>query len=475
MKPSFLLCLLLPLVASACTAQQTPPQPPQLGEHTLLLTIETLPWRETKWRTVPVRQLEDLPGYDVTKVDAGFSTYGGLLSKKAEATGFFHVQKVGGRWWMVDPEGYLFLNRGMNAVGMSSSEPARTAFAKKFGTKEQWAIQTGQLLRDSGFNGAANWSDDDTLNRVPNRLPYTPSWNFMGTYKKERHVWSATPGKSAYPGDAIFVFDKEFPDFCDRHAQQLTAFKDDPYLIGHFSDNELPFFKNSLDNFLKLDHEDPGYKAALSWLQQQHGAKASDADITDDDRQKFVALVGEKYFSIVSKAIKKYDPNHMYLGSRFHGNVMDQPLFMQTVGPYIDAVSINYYGQWTPRAERIAKWASNTGRPFIITEFYTKSADTGMENKSGAGWVVKTQHDRGLFYEQFVLGLIECRNCVGWHWFKYLDNDPAAPGDPSNTNSNKGIETAQYEPYTPLLDLMKRVNERTYSLADYFDTHPTTP
>ena len=59
---------------------------------------------------------------------------------------------------------------------------------------------------------------------------------------------------------------------------------------------------------------------------------------------------------------------------------------------------------------------------------------------------------------------------VGWDWFKYMDNDPNDKGaDPSNRDSNKGILNNRYEPYSPLLAAMKQINERVYSLADYFD------
>ncbi len=96
--------------------------------------------------------------------------------------------------------------------------------------------------------------------------------------------------------------------------------------------------------------------------------------------------------------------------------------------------------------------------------------DSGMSNTGGAGWVVKTQRDRGLFYENFTLGLLESKVCVGWDWFKYMDNDPSdTKADPSNRDSNKGILNNRYEPYDPLLEAMKRINERTFSLVDYFD------
>ena len=93
-----------------------------------------------------------------------------------------------------------------------------------------------------------------------------------------------------------------------------------------------------------------------------------------------------------------------------------------------------------------------------------------MANTTGAGWLVKSQAERGLFYQNFTLALLESQTCVGWHWFKYMDNDPAdASTDPSNKDSNKGIFNARYEPYQPLLDAMRELNERVYPLIQHFD------
>jgi hypothetical protein len=51
-----------------------------------------------------------------------------------------------------------------------------------------------------------------------------------------------------------------------------------------------------------------------------------------------------------------------------------------------------------------------------------------------------------------------------------MDNDPAdTTTDPSNRDSNKGIVTIRYEPYSPLLQRMKTINSNLYPLADFFD------
>lgn len=432
--------------------------------------IETKPWRSDKWRLVPTRTPESLPGLALQKTDQGLSRYGGQLARKVAATGFFRAQKVGARWWMVDPDGHLFLNVAVNAVGPEPTPKTRAALKQKFGDEAGWAAQTVALLRENGFNGSGSWSNDAVLQRVAAPLPYTPRWNFTGTYRAQRRKYGVLPLPTVDSAKTVPLFDAEWEEFCDSHARQIAATKDSPFLVGHFSDNELPFSLRALENYLALSAEDPGHQAALKWLRDKHGVAATIGDISDDDRQNFVAMVGQRYFSTVSRAIKKYDPNHLYLGTRFHANVMNQPLFMRAAGRYLDVVSINYYGTWTPQPNRMREWTANSGKPFLITEFYAKGEDTGMPNTGGAGWVVRTQRDRGLFYEQFALGLLESRNCVGWHWFKYSDNDPEnQSADASNRDSNKGIVTATFEPFTPLLASMKRINQRVYGLADYFD------
>jgi hypothetical protein len=133
-----------------------------------------------------------------------------------------------------------------------------------------------------------------------------------------------------------------------------------------------------------------------------------------------------------------YDPDHMYLGTRLYSSEKNVPEFMKVAGKNVDVLSINYYGAWTPSQKNMQQWTETSGRPFMITEFYTKGEDSKLGNISGADWLVKTQEDRGKAYQNFCLGLLESKNCVGWHWFKYMDNDPTeANAEPSNTDANK--------------------------------------
>jgi hypothetical protein len=433
-------------------------------------TVEVAVKPGAQWVAYPTRTLADLPDAAAIKPETGLSQYGGLASRREKATGFFHTAKVDGRWWLVDPDGCLFLHKGVTSVNLLRTPGAQTAWKKKFGSETNWVERTTSLLRENGFNGLGAWTDTEHMRTANPPLVYTRIWNFMSSYGKKRGGTFQQPGHTGYPGDCIFVFDPDFEKFCDEHAKPLAADKDDPWLLGHFSDNEMPLRPGALTDYLALPPSDPGHQAALKWLQARHGPAATAHDVQPADLPVFLEFVVDRYFRIVSRAIKKSDPNHLYLGSRFHGSDLRFPEIFRAAGPHLDVVSVNYYRAWTPDPERLAMWARESGKPVLITEWYAKGADSGLANTGGAGWLVKSQRERGLFYENFTLGLLQSKVCVGWHWFKYLDNDPAdTKADPSNRDSNKGILSNRYERYQALLDSMKRINERAGGLVDYFD------
>lgn len=426
------------------------------------------------YKPFKTRTVELLPNFKPNNPSEDVSIYGGLLKHKTEdSTGFFHVKKIGDRWWGIDPLGYQYINVALNSINIGKSDRNKASLIEKFGSEENWIKEAIYMLQTNGFNCAGSWSNTKAIVEANKTLEkpfsYTINWNFMSSYGRKRGGTYQQPGHTGYPNNAIFVFDPDFEIFCDSHAKQLAAYKDDPNLFGHFSDNEMPFKFKALDNYLALPEEDHGHKAAKAWMVKQGMTKDQ---ITDEHRELFMAFVGDTYFSIVSKAIKKYDPNHMYIGSRFYSDEKNHEAFMKTAGMYLDIVSNNYYNHWTPGAEDMNNWATWTGKPFIITEYYTKGEDSGMGNQSGAGWIVKTQKDRGLFYQNYNLALLESKNCVGWHYFKYQDNDPTAKGvDPSNVDANKGIVNNDYEVWTPMMEKMKELNTQVYNVIEYFDTN----
>jgi hypothetical protein len=144
-------------------------------------------------------------------------------------------------------------------------------------------------------------------------------------------------------------------------------------------------------------------------------------------------------------------------------------MFMQMIGKYVDVISVNYYGVWGPDLDQMARWYETSGKPVIITEWYAKAEDTGLANKKGAGWLVRTQQDRADFYQHFTLGLLESRTCVGWHWFKYHDDPKESTNLDSAGGVNKGMFTQTLEPRETILNAARAVNLQAYPLTEFFD------
>lgn len=56
-------------------------------------------------------------------------------------------------------------------------------------------------------------------------------------------------------------------------------------------------------------------------------------------------------------------------------------------------------------------------------------------------------------------------DCVGRHWFKYVDNNPNDTSvDSSSRDFNEGVVSYGYRPYTKLLNSMEHLSDNVYPL-----------
>lgn len=425
------------------------------------------------WKEYPTRTVEDLSAFKPKPI--ALDAYGGRLDQTSKATQFFRVEQKGGTWTLIDPLGHPFINMAVVDIAPSTSATGKyqSMFEEKFKNQAGWAQKTVDLLRELGFNSSGAWSKDADLRATKNPVASTTNLDLLNSFAKARGMTHVLPGHIGYPNDCMPVFHPAFAAWCAERTKALADKKDDPYILGYFSDNEMPY--PSIDKYLALDVQaDPemttSRDAARKWWTERKGANASaDAkDQTNDDRAEWGTFVYEKYYSVVVPAIRKNDPNHLFLGSRLHFPDYEKGGGWRAAKKYVDVQAINYYGAWTPDVPHMEQWAKWSGRPFIVTEWYARGDDVGFANTSGAGWIVPTQADRGKFYQNFTLGLLGYKGCVGWHWFKYRDNDPEdRTVDPSNRDSNKGMVNLNLEPYTALTEQMKALNTQAYALRDF--------
>lgn len=66
--------------------------------------------------------------------------------------------------------------------------------------------------------------------------------------------------------------------------------------------------------------------------------------------------------------------------------------------------------------------------------------------------------------------MLESKVFVGWHWYRYMDNDPRYKNNHySNIDSNKGIVDRNFEYQEEFLSYMKTMNDNVPAIIKYFD------
>ena len=117
----------------------------------------------TDYQAFETRTVELLDGFEPREQPMKLSKYGGRMDLKADATGFFYVKKIKGRWWAIDPEGFYYLNVALNSINTGKSERNQRVLKEKYGTKENWMKETILMLQENGFTCAGSWSDAETI------------------------------------------------------------------------------------------------------------------------------------------------------------------------------------------------------------------------------------------------------------------------------------------------------------------------
>jgi len=387
-----------------------------------------------------------------------YDTYGGWLQLKGEKTGFFHVGRLGGRWWLISPEGNAFFSKGVCHISFAGDESPKLSFSPyekaclaKYGTEEKWAEATARQLKEWNFNTVGAWSSASIFNKG---LVFTVILDLGASVDPD--LWL----KGGFPD----VFSEGFRSALDRVAKEkCPSLKGNPWLLGYFTDNELrwgPDWRSKeslLETFLKMPEGSAGGQQARA-LMKERGHLSQPP--TNQDKQEFLQIVAEEYFRQCRDAIRRYDPNHMIIGCRFGGYVL--PAVLAAMRSHVDLVSYNDYGQ-EPPIEKLRMISSATGKPVMITEFSFKAMDSGLPNTRGAAKPLQTQAQRAERFTHYVEGLASLPECVGFHWFQY--SDQPAEGRFDGENSNYGLVKGDDSSWDLLTGTMQEVNRGLEALA----------
>lgn len=89
--------------------------------------------------------------------------YSSLTKIRTKATGFFRVEQIGGRWWLITPDGNCFISIGMNHFDLTLLKYPDNIHVWKtqYGDSEEQYLRSGiaQPLREWGFN-MIGWTEE---------------------------------------------------------------------------------------------------------------------------------------------------------------------------------------------------------------------------------------------------------------------------------------------------------------------------
>ncbi len=458
------------------------------------------------------RLARESAAWDAAPTVDGRDAYGGWADgPRLEATGWFRTEEVDGKWWLVTPEGTLFLSLGVNCVGtwertfvegrsdwfewlpdeadplfgplyskLSGAHSMAEAIggggrafsfyasnlARKHGEhwKDRWRDSVHRRLQHWGFNTIGNWSQEDVL--LHSDMPYVVSASLHGVRLLE--------GARGYWSKMMDVYDPSFEEKAESAAAHVAArHGGNPLCIGYFFDNELAW-EGVVEGVLACGAEQPARQALIAQLVERFGDlnglnAAWNTDFMDwsalspsltgnaaaqEELSRFFYNFSKHYFEGVRDALRRHAANQLYLGCRFAGAPEEA---VRACAETVDVVSFNLYYPVIRREQ----WSGDDslGKPILIGEFHFGALDRGMFH---TGLVAAAnQEERASLYAAYVQSVVEHPAFVGCHWFQYID-EPITGRWFDGENYNIGFLDVTDTPYPELVEAAQQAHAAAY-------------
>lgn len=429
---------------------------------------------------------------------ASWDRFGGWRDGPAlEATGAFRVERLDGRWRLVDPDGRLFFSYGVDTLRHYTDAPngrrhpdwyetepppnGRMAFThwnlqRKFGKIDYLTDYYDFILRrldDWGFNTIGRWS----ARRLPLLERRRPYLLLLDSPARAPRI----PGTRHY--------DPYHPDFALRYAEGVASqtrdpgvarAADDPFCIGLSIDNEPPFggmigamlvqdasgcpAKNAFLAAVRARHPDLGALNAAwgtafpTWPAVAALAAPVPGSGFAADASAFLLDWLRRYFSAARAAVKALAPRRLYFACAF-GGADAPPVAWDAAAEHADAlladVHLRGVESWRPLGTGAAP-----ERPVLIGAFTFGCLDRGMLS---AGPVpTPSQAARAEALRTFVRGALSNPLLVGCHYFQYRDQ-PLVGRDDGEAYQIGFVDVCD-RPYREVAKASREIGERLYSL-----------
>lgn len=450
-----------------------------------------------------------------------WSKFGGWKNgPRYEATGSFRVEKIDGKWWMIDPEGYLYWAHGIVRVAPSCActplddrhdffeglptdpdDPlyqfyftndellgpyytargeketydfSRANLYRKYGEDfyQIYAERCHQRLRSWGVNLIANSSDRAIC--LMDKTPYNDRVD-LGAPVEGFPAWPELKGSGGW-WRFIDPFDELFETCVWSHLMDKIEQLRDPWCIGMFVDNEIGWGDVCKYGILSYKSE-PGAACKLVFMNyltkkyktiaafnKSWGSHFADWNAflqnTDD-------IPGANKTDLEEMA-KMMTRKYFETTRRVFKEVAPDKLYMgcrfagsnknvvQIGSEYCDVMSWNAY--------RFSlegfKPGDGIDKPVMIGEFHFGALDRGMLNHSLK--YTENQRQRATAYEIYLKSALENPYLIGTNWHQF--SDQAASGRFDGECLQVGFTDCCDTPYYESIQALRNIGYHMYEI-----------
>jgi len=437
----------------------------EFGQSNLLeyeQKVDSLGQLQAEWNAEEKEIATAQPGYN-------YSRYGGYLQKQVKGSGFFRLQKTDGRWWFVDPDGYLFLSLGVDCVNPGGGENARDLDKREGMFKQLPPEQFVQTIRGKKVASFGAWNlfrrygdnyKEKACEMVVKRmnqwgLNTIGNWSSAEVYNLNQVAYTQQLQGLAMESKLMGLADVYAPGFAARMDSAMKSYlpkdKDNPWIIGYFVGNEPSWLGQEARLCdLILQGEDCPIKAELS--------KFLEGGNTPERKKEFIYQTFRIFLQTVKQTMKRYDSNHLNLGIRFGSlDVLDDEL-LGICKDSFDILSFNCYAL-TPDSKVMNHAFQLTDLPMIIGEYHFGTVDRGMAQSL---WQVNSQQQRGVAYRYYTENAFAHPGLIGTAYFQWCDQDLTGRADGENYNC--GFVDVTDRPYKYQIEAIMETAKRLYAI-----------
>jgi hypothetical protein len=378
--------------------------------------------------------------------------------------------------WLVTPCGERFFSLGVNILdgGYAEREKAGKIYYswKAFDpTLTDWAAETRRRLFSWGFNSAGGWA-------LPPQVLKLPTVINLELGRLARFHW-------------FDPFAPETESRINTLAQELVApYRNTPYRIGYFSDNEVGWWAGAL--FVFYSSKPPSSITKQRWVEllrrrydgdwsrftadfiPPEGVGSWDQLLTTTQSthmkpgadgigavREWTGMVAERYYALAEKAIRAADPDALYFGDRLP--IYYDPAAVRAMARHVDAIATNYNVDsgdgWVADYFFDGLRKLSGGKPELVTEWFFAARENRTGNRNnGHLMTVATQDERALGAAAAIANFAAIPELVGAHWFMYYDHPKG--GRPDGEDYDFGLVDINNRPYERLTETLAAANRR---------------